>query len=102
MDPSVLFFVRVAAEEFILESDVDIESAPLISVCQTYLDFTGNTRVHVTHHVVELVRSRRTAGLSSRIRPQTALSGSVYVQLKLASRDIRTCNLRTAGDRPQP
>src|ERR1017187_6928229 len=49
-DPSVRFLVRVAAEEFTFESDIWI--SPLR--CSIFADFTGDTRRHVTHQIVEL------------------------------------------------
>jgi hypothetical protein len=48
IEPSVLFFVSVAAEVFTFESDM-VFSFPV----STLSDFTGNTGIHVTHHVVE-------------------------------------------------
>src|SRR5450756_1969230 len=49
-EPSVRFLVRVAAEEFTFESDIWI--SPLR--CLLLANFTGDTRRHVTHQIVEL------------------------------------------------
>jgi hypothetical protein len=47
IEPSVLFFVRVAAEELILESDMSIFSF-LFSI---FFDFTGHAGLHEAHHI---------------------------------------------------
>jgi hypothetical protein len=49
-EPSVLFFVRVAAEAFILDSDISLFSFPLL----IFFDLTSHTGIHVAHHIVKL------------------------------------------------
>src|SRR5512136_1392326 len=47
MEPSVLFFVRVAAEALILESDMSFFSF-LFSI---FFDFTSHAGLHEAHHI---------------------------------------------------
>ncbi len=52
IEPSVRFFVRVAADAFILESVMDIFFPPLSS--SVLLDLTCHAGLHVTHHIIKL------------------------------------------------
>jgi hypothetical protein len=56
IDSSVLFFVKVALEVFILENDMYIFSFPLI-----LFYFACHARRHLTHHVMKpfLLEARR-------------------------------------------
>jgi hypothetical protein len=60
MEPSVLFFVSVAAEEFIRENLIDMVGSSYLESC--FLDFTCDARRHVAHHILELLllEARRT------------------------------------------
>jgi hypothetical protein len=51
-ESTVRFFVRVAAEAFILEKVSDTAFAPL--VLSIFLYFTGYARIHIAHHIIEL------------------------------------------------
>jgi len=51
-EPSVRFFVKVAADEFILDRVMDIKLPPLPT--SIILDFTRYTGFHVTHHIIKL------------------------------------------------
>jgi hypothetical protein len=57
IEPSVLFFVRVAAEALILESDIYFFSF-LFSI---FFDFTSHTGFHEAHHIFKtfLLETRR-------------------------------------------
>jgi hypothetical protein len=50
-EPSVRFLVKVAADELILESVMDIVFPPL--PLSTFLDFTRNAWLHITHHIIK-------------------------------------------------
>jgi hypothetical protein len=60
-ESSVLFFVRVAADEFVLDSVVNMVSWSLLYCIQLSswrfswgsLYLTGHTGLHVAHHVLE-------------------------------------------------
>jgi hypothetical protein len=55
-EPSVLFLVSVAADELTREYVIDIRSFRIVTrVLSVLVYFTGDTRLHVAHHVVELL-----------------------------------------------
>ncbi|KPJ95534.1 MAG: hypothetical protein AMS18_02660 [Gemmatimonas sp. SG8_17] len=52
-DPSVRFFVRVAADEFNLDNDIAFISWAELDTTSAPHDLTGRARIQIAHHVIE-------------------------------------------------